>query len=98
MNFQPQTEKQIADGKLLPRGNYDFEILDAEEKTSSAGNAMIELKVQVANGNGASRILPDYLVPKRAEKLRHCCAVCGLLEKYESGVLADDDFVGKPAS
>jgi hypothetical protein len=98
MDFQPQTEKQIADSKLLPKGNYDFEIVDAEEKKSSAGNDMIELKVQVSKGNGLARTLPDYLVPKRAEKLRHCCAACGLLEKYERGVLADDDFVGSAAS
>lgn len=95
MNFQPRTEKEIADSKLLPRGDYDFEILDAEEKKSSAGNDMIELKVQVSNGKGVSRTLPDYLLEKRAEKLRHCCKACAILDKYETGLLANDDFVGK---
>jgi len=35
------------------------------------------------------------VLPKRAEKFKHCCAACGLLDKYETGILTDDDFVGK---
>jgi hypothetical protein len=95
MNFQPRTETQIAAGKLLPRGDYYFEILDAWEKKSAAGNDMIELKVRISNDDGVVRTLSDYLVGKRPEKLRHCCVVCGLLEKYESGCLSNDDFPGK---
>jgi hypothetical protein len=95
MNFQPKTEKEIADGKLLPRGEYDFEIADAWEKKSAAGNEMIELKVQVSNDKGLSRTLSDYLLEKRAGKLRNCSNACGLLDKYESGLLSNDDFVGK---
>jgi hypothetical protein len=95
MNFQPRTEKEIADSALLRKGDYDFEILDASEKKSAAGNEMIELKLRVSNGNGLSRTVNDYLLGKRAEKLRHCCAVCGLLDKYETGCLSGDDFAGK---
>jgi hypothetical protein len=95
MNFQPRTEQEIADSKLWSKGDYDFEILDAGEKTSAAGNDMIELKVQVSNGDGLTRTLPDYLLSKRAEKLRHCAAVCGLIDKYLTGLLSSDDFVGK---
>lgn len=95
MNFQPRTEKEIADNRLLPKGEYDFEILDAWEKKSSAGNDMIELKVRVSNGDGVSRTLADYLVAKRAEKLLHCCRACGLVEKYDTGCLSGDDFPGK---
>ena len=92
MQFQPKTEKEIAEGKLLPKGEYDFEIIDATEKTSAAGNDMIELTLRVSNGDGMARVLTDYLLPKRAGKLRNCCAACGVLQKYESGVVSDDDF------
>jgi hypothetical protein len=95
MTFEPKSEKEIADGRLLPKGEYDFEIIDATEKKSAANNDMIELKVRVSDGTGHSRTLTDYLIPKRPEKLRNCCAACGFLDKYESGSLSDDDFPGK---
>src|ERR1700685_2226750 len=95
MNFQPKTEQQIADSRLLPKGEYDFEIIDAEEKTSAAGNDMVELKVRVTNANDLSRTLTDYLLPKRAGKLRNCCAACGILDKYDSGCVSHDDFPGR---
>lgn len=97
MIFEPKTEKQLAESRVLHAGVYQFEILEAWEKTSAAGNPMIELKVQVTNGNGISRTLADYLLPKgiRAEKLLHCCVACGLRERYDSGSVSHDDFVGK---
>lgn len=96
MEFIPSTEQELADRKLLPKGDYDFEILDAWEKTSEAGNPMIEVKVRVSrNGSGLARVLADYLHAKKQEKLRHCCTACGLMDEYESGSLNEDDFKGK---
>jgi hypothetical protein len=95
MNFQPRTEQEITESALLRRGEYDFEIIDATEKKSSAGNEMIELKVRVSNGIGISRMLTDYLLAKRPARLRNCCAACGLLDKYATGCLSADDFPGK---
>jgi hypothetical protein len=99
MNFAPKTpaqiQKEAADGKPLPKGVYEFEIVESWDKTSQAGNDMIELKVSVmANGHG-SRTLPDYLVAKRAAKLRNCAAACELLSEYETGMLCAADFEGK---
>ncbi|MGH9354098.1 MAG: hypothetical protein ACRD2G_18370 [Terriglobia bacterium] len=94
MNFEPKTKEQIEDGKLWTKGEYGFEVVAAEEKKSAAGNDMFEVRVRVSNGNGASRTLTDYLLPKRAGKLYSCCAALGLLDKYRSGVLAADDFMG----
>src|ERR1700686_4461052 len=95
MQFQAKTKQKIDDERLLPKGDYDFEIEDAEEKTSAAGHGMIELAVRVSNGNGHARKLTDYILPQRAEKLRNCCAACGILDKYNSGTVSDDDFPGK---
>jgi hypothetical protein len=96
MQFNPSTEQELSDRKLLPKGDYDFEILDAWEKTSEAGNPMIEVKVRVSrNGGGLTRTLSDYLHARKPEKLRHCCAACELMEEYETGSLNEDDFKGK---
>lgn len=96
MQFNPCSEQEISERKLLPKGDYDFEFIDAWERTSEAGNPMIEVKVRVSrNGGGVSRVLADYLHAKKPEKLRHCCAACDLMAEYESGSLNDDDFKGK---
>lgn len=96
MEFNPSTEQEISDRKLLPKGDYDFEFIDAWERTSEAGNPMIEVKVRISrNGSGLTRVLSDYLHAKKPEKLRHCCAVCDLMAEYESGSLHDEDFKGK---
>lgn len=96
MNFKPYTEQEIADRKLWPKGDYAFEITDAAEKVSQqGGNPMIELKVKISRPDGLPRIITDYLLEKAPEKFRHCCEACGLLGKYETGILSNDDFVGK---
>jgi hypothetical protein len=96
MNFKPCSEKEIADRKLWAKAVYPFEILGAAEKVSqSGGNPMIELKVKVFGPDNSARVMTDYLVAKRAEKLRHAAATCGLLDKYERGSLTDSDFRAK---
>jgi hypothetical protein len=97
MQFEPKNEKQLAENRPLHAGVFQFEILEAWEKISAAGNPMFEIRVQLSNGNGVSRTLPDYLLPKgvRAEKLLHCCIATGMRDKYDSGLLSPDDFVGK---
>ena len=95
MNFKPRTEQEIADTRLMKRGVYDFEVLEACEKVSRAGHPMIELKIRVSDGSGGGRVLTDYLLEQTPEKLRHAAACCGLLEKYDSGAVAADDFRGK---
>lgn len=99
MKFQPSSEEAIAANKVWPKGVYDFHIVDAEEKLSeSKGNPMIELKIEIARRDGATRVIRDYLVAQRAEKLLHAAAACGVSGKYLAGSLSDDDFVGKRGS
>ncbi len=93
MQFTPRTEKELAESRLMPKGIYDFEIVDAFEKTSkSSGNPMIELRVKVIAPGGAARVITDYLVEKRGEKLRHAAEACGLIDTYNDGTLSDTDF------
>jgi hypothetical protein len=95
MNFEPKTEKEIAESKLMPKGEYDFEVVDAFEKLSkSSGKPMIELRLKLPNGKGG-RTITDYLVAETEEKLRHAADACGLLDKYNKGSISNNDFRGK---
>lgn len=96
MRFEPKTEKEIAEGNLLPLGNYDFEVAGAEEKTSKSGNDMIELKVRVYDNEGQGRTIFDYLVDTdgAAYKLRHFAYSVGRGPDYEKGELRADALPG----
>jgi hypothetical protein len=96
MNFTPCTEQEIADRKLWAKAVYAFEIIEAAEKVSQqGGNPMIELKLRITRPDGFSRVITDYLVEKRIEKLRNALRACGLLDRYEAGSVTDSDFRGK---
>ncbi len=96
MHFIPKSEKEIAETNLWPVGEYHFEIAKAENTVSKAsGNEMIKLTMNVVNDEAKSRIIYDYLLVSMEFKLRHCAVACGLLTKYEQGILDSSDFEGK---
>ena len=94
MNFEPKTEKQIQEERLLPEGAYDFEIIEATDETSKAGNDMIKIKMIIHHEERARGPVTDYLMPSFPSKLRHCCDSIGLLAEYEKGTLEAMFFVG----
>jgi hypothetical protein len=95
MKFKPATEEDIAAKRVWPKGVYDFHIADAEEKLSaSKGNPMIELTLEIAR-DGETRVMKDYLLAQRPEKLWHAAIACGVQDKYDAGFLSEDDFLGK---
>jgi hypothetical protein len=101
MKFQPKTDKEISEEKLLPEGVYDFEISQGLDKVSkikpdgSGGNEMIELLVRVYKPDGNFTLITDYLMEKIAYKLKHATDACGLQVAYDTGTLHGDNFVGK---
>lgn len=97
LEFTPLSEDEILKSNLLEEGIYDFSILHAEEKISQAGNKMIELCLQVADGSGLLRRIFDYLIlnEKWMFKIRHCCDCLGMIDKYDSGKLYAEDFLDK---
>lgn len=96
MKFQPKSKSEIDSDGMLPAGEYDFEIISAEDTISkSSGNEMIKLKVYVFDVEGGKRTIFDYLMPSVAFKLRHAAEACGLEDEYESGSLEALDFEGK---
>lgn len=95
MRFDPSSEEEIIANSIWRSGIYEFEIKDAQEKSSRAGNPMIELSIEIQRRDGAKRMVRDWLLAQRPAKLLHACIACGLEEKYDDGVVSDDDFVGK---
>jgi hypothetical protein len=96
VNFTPKTEQEIVDSKLWKKGEYEFEVVNGEDKKSkSSGKPMIELKIRISGGNGPARTITDYLLAETPEKLRHAASACGLLERYSTGSLSGVEFRGK---
>lgn len=95
MKFEVKTDEQIQADALLPDGTYDFEVFSAVEKTSSKGNAMIELSLHVFDEGGTIRPVRDWIMPSFAKKFKHCLSACGLLSLYEKGEVSADDLLGK---
>lgn len=95
--YTPKTDAQLQEESLLPAGDYDFKVLEAEEKSSSKGNPMLAVKLQVMSDSG-SRIINDYIVPSTnfgERKLRRFAQALGLESEYTSGDLTADLVVGK---
>lgn len=95
MRFTPKSEKEINEERLLPEGNYPFEISGAESKKSKSGNDMIEITIRVYKPDGKFILVTDYLMEKMLYKLLHCCQACGLEGQYNQGLLEADMFIGK---
>ena len=95
MTFKPKTEKEIAEAMLLPAGEYDFDVLEATDETSSKGNAMIKLVLGIYVGERIGRKVTDYIVGSMEAKLRHLCDCLGLLAEYQAGTLSADMCRGR---
>jgi len=85
MKFEPKTEAEAEAEGLLTPGEYDFEVVDAEDKTSAKGNDMIEVVLSIEDENGQVHKVKDWLLEAVAYKLRHFASGAGLLKEYESG-------------
>lgn len=93
MKFAPKTEQELYN--LLPAGIYDCEVMEAEDKVSTAGNDMIAMRLSVFDKDGKRHTVKDYLMEKLAYKLRHAAYAFGLSEDYEKGTLEGIDMQGK---
>lgn len=95
MNFQPQTEEEIAASLLLPDGVYPFTVASAVDKISkTSGNEMIEVTLNVFLPDSSIKQVKDYLMQAMAFKLRHFCAIANLLDQYQQGTLCARDCAG----
>lgn len=96
MRVEPKTEKEVQEMNLRDPGEYDFLVADATDKLSAKGNEMVELKLQLEDGDGRQFVIFDYLVSidSMAYKVRHFAETTGLLPQYEKGDLPAELMVG----
>ena len=97
MKFTPKTEDELAAAGLFPKGEYDFEVVDASEFVSKAGNEMIALKLNVVDQFDDKTTVFDYLVSteKALFKIHQFAGATGLMEQYKNGGLTAHDCIGK---
>jgi hypothetical protein len=93
MKFTPLELENVNTNYLLPTGEYDVKVIDADDGLSKAGNPQIKLKLKVS-GDGQSVTVFDYL-GATSKKLRNFCQNMGLEEKYKSGEVTDIDCLNK---
>ena len=94
MNFKSKTEKEIQEENNIPNGDYPFEVIDAQNTKSKAGNDMIALTLRVFVGE-SSRQQMDWLLESMPGKLFHFCSYTGLAKQYQDGSLSAEDCLGK---
>jgi len=96
MKFTPRTDEDLAAEGLLPKGEYDFEVQDAEDTTSKAGNDMIKVRLSVLDNEGTSaHTIWDYLLESMAYKLKSFADATGLSSEYAAGSLQASDLIGR---
>lgn len=95
LSFQPKSESEIREANLAPDGDYDFEVLSADDTVSKKGNPMISIKIGIYDGDRVRWHVYDYLLSLMEAKLRHFCDTTGLLARYEAGTLCGQDCVGR---
>jgi hypothetical protein len=95
VTFTAKTEKELQEELVIPEGEYNIEVLDANDKTSKAGNEMIELGLKVFKDDGSHILVTDYLMEKILYKLKHACECFGLQKEYKNESVVANDFIGK---
>jgi hypothetical protein len=91
MKFDPKSDAELY--KMLAKGEYDFEVTQAEDTHSkSSGKEMLKLTLKVF-GPDKEHILNDYIVD--GAKLKRFCQAIGMDAAYESGELPADVLVGQ---
>lgn len=95
MRITPKTEEEVNRNKLLFPGECDFEVRKAIDKTSKAGNEMIELTLECWDSKQGNAMVFDYLLDAMAHKMRHFCYAVGLGRAYEAGSLSAEQCEGK---
>jgi hypothetical protein len=93
MKFTPKNEEELAIDGLLPEGTYDFEVIEAENKTSKSGNEMIVVKLKVYDLNGGFRFVTDYLLEAFLPKLLSFAVTTGTRKAYDAGEYTSYDVL-----
>lgn len=95
MQFKPKTDEELALAGLWADGEYNFEVVGAEDKISkSSGNEMIELELKF-HDQGATKTVKSYITATQEFRLKSAAYCMGLGAQYETGTLGAGHFIGK---
>ena len=95
----PLTQQELKQGDLIPKGIYNFEVINAEDTVSkSSGIDMIKLTIKIWLENGKERIIYDNLMESMKFKLGHFAEVTGLIDQYNANLLTPESCIGKTGS
>lgn len=91
LEFQPKSEEELKKSVLFPEGEYDFDVIGAEEGVSkTSGKPMITLTLRVYGHDGSTTTVYDYLLASLEYKVKHFCDTTGLAFEYQAGTLSAD--------
>lgn len=80
---------------LFPKGEYPAQVIEAEEKTSRAGNPMLVVRLEAYHGD-AHKFITDYIVlggeHSQDWKLGHLAVACSL---PKNGELRPEQIIGR---
>ncbi len=98
--FVPKTEEEIRhiqNRLLLPDGVYPFIVREAKPMKSSAGNSMVQLRLECTAHDGYKHTVFDFLVATEEMlfKIKHFCETAGIEQEYAAGQFNPPDLVGK---
>ena len=93
MTFEYNPKEVKTDYPVLPKGEYECEIVGAVETVSNAGNDMIKLVLCLYGNEGEQVRVYDYIVnPSSLWKLKSICRCCNLVF---DGILDEQLLVGR---
>lgn len=95
MKFTPMTDEEIDKAGLMQLGEYDFEVMEAEEYTKDNGNVVTKLKLNVFDESGKGNSVLDWITPSFMKKFKHFFYAVGLQDSYETGQTDPTEYVGK---
>lgn len=79
--------------KLIPAGDYSFEVISAEDAISKNGNEYIKLNLAITEESGKKHTLFAYLF--NAWQVYNFCVGINEVELYENGELNPVKILGK---
>ena len=93
MSFEYNPKEVKSEYALLANGEYECEIVDAEETVSKAGNDMLKLVICIYGNDGEQVRVYDYIVsPSTIYKLKSICRCC---EIEFDGILDEQLLIGR---
>lgn len=97
MQFQPMTDKEIAEANLIKEDTECFaEVKESTDHVSKeSGKESIKLKLNVWEGATNRGYIDAYLTPAFMKLFKHACQAMIGQERYESGNIQAIDFDGK---